>query len=315
MKLWAQDGPGWMPALWVVTGLGVGVAFVRRQRRLTDPLIDFSLFRRLAFSVSLGTFTLTTAIVFGSYVFIAQYLQLVLGLSPMQAGLWTLPGSAGVIVGSLLAPAIVRRARPAWVIGGGLTLASAGFAVLTQVDTLGLRGIIAGTVLTYLGLGPVFTLGTELVVGAAPPERAGAAAALSETSSEFGGALGIAVLGSIGTAIYRSRMASATLSGVPAQARLAARDTLGGAAAAANGLSRELGAQLLDSARSAFADAMHCTVAICAVLAALTAVAALFVLRRVQIGDPAPQAPETPCTPILACALADDRTAIASIRS
>ena len=131
-------------------------------------------------------------------------------------------------------------------------------------------------------LAPVFTLGTDLIVGAAPPERAGAAAAISETSSELGGALGIAVLGSIGTAIYRGIMAGAAFGGVPAGARGAARDTLGGATAAATRLPPDVGAALLHAARGAFATAMQATLVICAVVSALTGVMVLVALRDVR---------------------------------
>jgi DHA2 family multidrug resistance protein-like MFS transporter len=219
-------------------------------------------------------------VVFGSYVFIGQYLQLVLGLSPLEAGLWLLPGSCGVIASSLLAPAIVRRVHPASVIGTGLGLAAIGFVVLTRVSALGLAGLVTGSALLYVGLGPVFTLGTDLIVGAAPPERAGAAAAISETSSELGGALGIAILGSIGTASYRAAMAATALDGIAPEARRAARDTLGGAAAAAGQLPHQLGAPLLATARHAFAHALELTAAICAVVAAATAIGALVLLRR-----------------------------------
>jgi DHA2 family multidrug resistance protein-like MFS transporter len=280
MKVWAEHGRGWLPVASIAAGLAVGAAFVRRQRRLADPLVDLRLFRVPAFGASLATFTLTAAVVFGSYVFVGQYLQLVLGLSPLRAGLWMLPGSLGVIAGSMLAPTLVRRVAPAWVMGGGLALAALGFTLLTQVGRLGLAGLVAGTALTYVGLGPVFTLGTDLVVGAAPPQRAGAAAAMSETSSELGGALGIAVLGSVGTAVYRGLMAEAPLGGVPDAVREAARATLGGATAAAGALPDGAGAQLLDAARLAFTDALEITGAVCAVIAAATAVLAMTVLRR-----------------------------------
>jgi DHA2 family multidrug resistance protein-like MFS transporter len=292
MKLWAEHGPGRLAVASVAAGVAVGVAFVRRQRRLADPLVDLRLFRAPAFSASLATFTLTTAVVFGSYVFVGQYLQLVLGLSPLRAGLWMLPGSIGVIAGSMLAPAIVRRVAPAWVMGGGLALAAVGFTLLTQLGALGLAGLVAGTALTYVGLGPVFTLGTDLVVGAAPPARAGAAAAMSETSSELGGALGIAVLGSIGSAVYRGLMAEAPLGGLPSAAREAARATLGGATAAAGSLPDGAGARLLDAARSAFTQALELTGAVCAVVAAATALLAVTVLRRSRPGaEPRPERP------------------------
>jgi MFS transporter, DHA2 family, multidrug resistance protein len=284
VKGWAKEGLSATSALFILAGFGIGAVFVRRQRRLADPLIDLRLFRIPAFRVSLGTFTLTTLVVFGSYVFVAQYLQLVVGLTPLRAGLWMLPGSLGVIAGSMLAPAIVRRVHPAFVMGGGLGLATIGFGLLTQVGAAGLTGLVAGTSLVYLGLGPVFTLGTDLIVSAAPPERAGAAAAISETSSEFGGALGIAVLGSFGTAIYRSSLASADLAGIPVEARRAAAETLGGAAAAAQRLPDALGAELLATAQQAFVHAFEVTAAICSVTAAVTALAAIVLLRRHPAG-------------------------------
>ena len=280
MKRWAQDGAGWPPAGAIAAGLGVGFAFVRRQQRLADPLIDLRLFRVPAFRVSLATFMLTTAVVFGSYVYIGQYLQLVLGLSPLAAGLWLLPGSCAVIAGSLLAPAIVRRVQPAYVIASALALAAIGFALITRVGVLGLPALVGGSAILYLGLGPVFTLGTELVVGAAPPERARAAAAISETSSELGGAMGIAILGSVGTAIYRSAMAHVALDGIPVATRAVARDTLGGAAAAAAHLPAGARAALLLASRAAFGHALQMVAAISALVAVAVAVMALVALRR-----------------------------------
>jgi DHA2 family multidrug resistance protein-like MFS transporter len=165
---------------------------------------------------------------------------------------------------------------------GGLMLAALGFAVLTRLADTGIAGVVAGSILLSLGLAPVFTLGTDLIVGAAPPEGAGAAAAFSETSSELGGALGIALLGSIGTAIYRGGMAGAGLEGVPPEAQNVARDTLGGATAEAARLSTEAGARLLETARAAFGHALQVTVAICALVSALTAILVLMTLRRIQ---------------------------------
>lgn len=294
MKVVAREGLSAVPLLFVLGGLAVGHLFIRRQRRLADPLIDLRLFKVPAFRVSLATFTLTTLVVFGSYVFIAQYLQLVLGLSPLTAGLWMLPGSIGVIAGSMLAPAIVRRVHPGFVMGGGLGLATIGFVVLTQVGSGRLAPLVVGSALVYLGLGPVFTLGTDLIVSAAPPEKAGAAAAISETSSEFGGALGIAVLGSVGTAIYRTTMGQAALEAVPVEARAAARETLGSAVAAAESLGDPAGAQLLATARAAFVDALQITATICAVVAAATAITAVVVLRRIRPGAHAEPATASP---------------------
>jgi DHA2 family multidrug resistance protein-like MFS transporter len=169
--------------------------------------------------------------------------------------------------------------------GAGLVAAAIGFAVLSRIAETGLAGLVTGSLIFSLGLAPAITLGTDLIVGSAPRERAGAAAAISETSSEFGGALGIAILGSIATAIYRADMARAVLDGVPAEARRTARDTLGGAAAAAAALPDQVGARLLDAARVAFTHALQVTVAICAVVSALAAIVAVVALRRIRAGE------------------------------
>jgi MFS transporter, DHA2 family, multidrug resistance protein len=285
LKRIAEDGLAWLPVLCIVTGLIVGLQFVRRQRRLADPLIDLRLFRVPAFSASLATYTLGTFVAFGAYIFIAQYLQLVLGLSPLAAGLWTVPSMAGFIVASMLVPVMVRRIRPAYLMAAGLVLAAVGFGMLTEVDgPSGLATIVIGSVIYSLGISPVVILATDLIVGSAPVERAGAAAAISETSSEFGGALGIAIMGSIGTAVYRSVMADEVLAGVAPEAARAARGTLGGALAVAERLPNQLGGELLGTAREAFAQAFELTGAICAAIAVATAILAVVVLRSVRAG-------------------------------
>ena len=191
----AGGGTGWLPVQAIVAGLAIAALFVRRQQKLDDPLIDLKLFRSPGFSASLAVNMLGFFMAFGTFLFIAQYLQLVMGMGPLEAGLWTAPSAGGFIVGSQLAPAISRRVRLAFVMAGGLALAAVGFAVLTQVGGLhGLAALVTGYVLVSLGLAPVFTLATDLIVGTAPPQHAGAASAIAETSSEFGGALGIAML-------------------------------------------------------------------------------------------------------------------------
>ncbi|MCI0689515.1 MAG: MFS transporter, partial [Sporichthyaceae bacterium] len=196
LKQIAQDGLAWLPVLSILVGLALGVAFVRRQLTLADPLIDLRLFRVPAFSASLATYGLSIFALFGGFLFLPQFLQLVLGLTPLQAGLWTVPWALSFVVGSMLTPVIVRRVRPAVVMAAGLALAAAGFGMFTQIDAAsGLAFFVIGSVVFSLGTAPVFTLTTDLIVGSAPPERAGAAAAISETGAEFGGALGIAIFG------------------------------------------------------------------------------------------------------------------------
>ncbi len=293
LKQIAEDGLEWLPALSIVAGVAVGFAFLRRQQTLRHPLIDLRFFRLPAFSASLAIYLIGTFVAFGSFVFMAQYLQLVVGLSPLEAGLWTLPWAIAFILGSNLTPLFVCRFSPASVMAGGLALTAAGLGVLTQVDSAsGLAVLVTGSVIYSLGLAPVFTLATDMIVGSAPPERAGAAAAISETSSEFGGALGIAILGSIGTAVYRSLMVNALPEGISSEASEAAQGTLGGAVAVAEQLPAQLGTALLGPAREAFVHAFELTTAISAVVALAAAIGAAVLLRRIDRDSVAEHQPE-----------------------
>jgi DHA2 family multidrug resistance protein-like MFS transporter len=286
LKQFAQHGlateQGWIPAIAIVAGVIAGVLFVRRQRTLADPLIDLRLFQSPAFSVALATYTLATFVVFGVFVFISQYLQLVLGLSPLHAGLWTMPFAGSFILGSMITPLIVRRARPMLVISIGLLLSTIGFVMMTRIgDGPGALPLLVASFVTFcLALAPVFTLATDVVVGSAPPERAGAAAALSETGSELGGALGIAILGSIGTAWYRGVMANALPPAIPPDAVDAARGTLGGAIAVAGQLPDHLSAELLSTARSAFTQALELSAVISAAVVLAAAMMTMVLVKR-----------------------------------
>jgi DHA2 family multidrug resistance protein-like MFS transporter len=153
---------------------------------------------------------------------------------------------------------------------------------------------VTGSVAFSLGSAPMTTLATDLMVGTAPPERAGAASAISETSSEFGGALGIAILGSIGSAVYRGQMADAIPAGVPPQAAEAARDTLGGALAVAEQLSDQLGGPLVEAARQAFTSGLQLAFAISAAIAVGIAILVAVLLRGVDAGSE-PEEPPAPC--------------------
>jgi MFS transporter, DHA2 family, multidrug resistance protein len=283
LKQIAQDGPQSTSIVAILAGLLVGYAFVRRQTRLADPLIDLRLFRIPAFSASLAVYTLGILVVFGAFLFIFQYLQLVEGLSPLRAGLWTLPSFVSFIVGSLLAPALVHRVRPAYVMAGGLAVGAVGFALLTQVGAdSGLAVIVSSSVVFSLGMAPLFTLTNDLILGAAPPERAGAASAISETGAELGGALSIALLGTLGTFVYRTQLADTMPAGVPPEQAEAAEDTLGGAVAVSEELPDSLGDQLLDVARDAFTQGLQAAALTSAVLSAGAAFVAVVFMRNVR---------------------------------
>jgi DHA2 family multidrug resistance protein-like MFS transporter len=268
----------------IAAGLVLGALFVRRQRQLADPLIDLELFAKPAFSASVATYGLTIFVLFGAFLFLPQYLQLVLGLSPLEAGIWGIPSQLAFIGGSMAAPALSRRVRPAVAMAIGLVFAAGGYVFFTQIDqTTTFLPYALASVVFSLGSAPVFTMTNDLIIGSAPPERAGAAAGISETSAEFSGALGIAVFGSIGVAIYRRLLADASLPSVPSEAFDAALDTLGGALAVAAELPAEMGAQLIGAARAAFLVGVR----LCAGISVVASVVlAAFVFARLRHVEP-----------------------------
>lgn len=292
IKELAKDGVATLPVLAIVTGLVIGAVFARRQRTLANPLLDLTLFANRKFSASLGTLTLALFAMSGVFFFLAQYLQLVLGYSPFEAGLWTLPQALAMIVAATLTSTVVRFVRPAYVMSAGLLVAMAGFALLARLDgSSDVLLLVAGQVIMSLGFGPTVILGIDMIVGAAPPERAGAASAVSETGQEFGLAIGVAILGSIGTAVYRRSLDDSLPAGIPAADATTARDTLGGALEVAGGLPGGVGTELAEAARQAFTQGLQVNVVIAAVLTTGAALLPVLLLRHVR---PASETMEDP---------------------
>jgi MFS transporter, DHA2 family, multidrug resistance protein len=296
VKRIAGHGADWVAAATILSGLVIGAVFLRRQRNLADPFIDLGLFRRVTFSAALAVNILGFFVAFGTFLLIAQYLQLVIGLSPLAAGLWSAPSGIAFVVGAMLTPRIVTYLRPPHVIAIGFVIAALGFGLLTQTGTTHDLAIVATAYAVFsLGLAPVFTLASDLIVSTAPPERAGAAAGISEMSAELGGALGIALLGSVVTFIYRQTVASALGDDLPPDVREAARDTLGGAISVAGALPDELGAGLVTVSRGAFVEAFQTTVLACAAIALIAAAGTARVFGRLQrnsAGEPPSNAAE-----------------------
>ena len=298
LKQIAQSGVGPAPILSIVAGLVLGVVFVRRQLTLADPLIDLRLFRLPAFSASLATYGLAILVMFGGFLFLPQYLQLVRGLSPFEAGLWTLPWALAFVVGSMVTPRLARVVKPSALMSAGLAISAIGYWMVTSFDsTTGFPMFGLSAFVLSIGVAPVFTLTTDLIIGSAPPERAGAAGAISETSAEFGGALGIAVFGSIGVAVYRALLADAIPPGVTPEATGTAMATLGGALEVAGQLSGAAGDALRDAARGAFVRGLRICAAISAVGSVALAVFALTSLRDVRGSSETSEmpSPEAPC--------------------
>ncbi|MGW5880114.1 MFS transporter [Nocardiopsis terrae] len=278
LKEFARNGFSVMPLVAVLLGLAVGVAFVYRQRSLSSPLLDLSLFRSLPFSVLLCAMLLTMFVAGGTYLFVTQYMQLVVGQSPLGAGLWLLPGALLLIVTSMTAPVMASFVRPAYVVAAGLLVSGAGHAVLAFVDgSSSVTVAVVGFTLILGGGGPLIALGTDLVLSSAPDERAGSASALAETSTELGTALGIAVLGSIGAFVYRSSVL--VPEDLPAPAADSARDSLAATAVAAEELPSGVATPLLETAQAAFTNAVT---AIGGINAALSVVLALLILATLR---------------------------------
>ncbi|MGQ0673869.1 MAG: MFS transporter [Hyphomicrobium sp.] len=281
IKRIAEGGPPLESALAVALGLVAGALFVRRQARLADPMIDVRLLRTPGLRTALAINILGLFTVFATFLFIAQYLQLVLGMGPLEAGLWTAPSGIVFALGSIVTPFVLRHASPASVLIVGFVIAAIGFAMLTQLrgqDDLGL--LFAGMIVLCIGLAPVGAITTDLVLSSAPPERAGAASAISETSFEFGAAAGIAVLGSVFTAVYRLALDPSDFAGVSPAAATAARESLGGAMEAVRQLPFDDGQRLTRAAREAFALAFAVASALSAACALGAAALSGTLLRR-----------------------------------
>ena len=258
VKETAAHGPTVAALLVGLAGVLAGVLFVRRQRRLADPMLDLRLFALPRFRVAVFTNLLAVFALAGVLFFGSQYLQLVLGRSPLEAGLLMLPGLAASVLGSLAAAWLVRRWRAAVVLAGALVVTAFGAAAFLLVDAVsGAEAFVRGFVGIGLGAGVAMTVAADLVVGSAPAERAGAAAAISETAYETGLALGVALLGSTVMAIFRRGL---DLSLLPDDAVATASGSLSGAVEVARELPAAVAQEFLSSANQAFVSGIHLTV-------------------------------------------------------
>jgi DHA2 family multidrug resistance protein-like MFS transporter len=265
LKQIASHGLTLTAAAAIAAGAAIGFAFVRRQKRLEHPLLDLAMFRNRSFTAALVAMMLVTLVGPGVAFLVSQYLQLIVGLSPLEAGVWSLLPAVAIVGGFLLAPILFRWIPRVYVAAGGLALGAVSLLLLTATDvTAGpLLPTLAQT-LFFLGASPLIVLGMDLVVGSAPVERSGEASAISETGTELSAALGVAGFGSIAAAVY--------VGGLPADAPDAVRETLASAVG--------VDPTLLAVAREAFVSGLHVTGVIAAVIVAAAAVLAALLLRR-----------------------------------
>ncbi|MGW5528775.1 MFS transporter [Streptomyces xanthochromogenes] len=227
LKKFAADGFSPAPAVCVAAGLVVGAVFVRRQLTRRDALISRELFRPgRGFGAAISLNSIATFAMMGSAYFTTQYIQSVLGMSSLRAALWSVAPSLAVGIAAPTATVVARKVNRAYVIATGFALAAIGYVLLTLAGTDSLWTVLAGAAVIGMGIVTVMALVSDMALASAPVEKASSAASLLETGQEFGGALGMAVLGSIGTAVYRADM--------PDSAPAAARETLGAALAGAD---------------------------------------------------------------------------------
>lgn len=267
----------------LLAGILIGLWFVIRQLRSADPLLDVRLFANRTVSGALIVFLLSAAALGGVYSLFTQYLQQVQGLSPMQAGLSIIPAAAVLIVVSTLSPMFARKFRPGNVIAIGLLTQVVGYTLFTQLDAgTGLALVIASFVITYPGVAPSMALTTDLVVSSVPPQKAGGASGLATTVNDLGISLGVAIIGSIGIATYRSQITDTLPDGVPEEAAAAAKTGIDGALSAASQLPDAVGASLTAAAQQAFTSGLNIAGLVSAIIAALAALIAATRLRHIR---------------------------------
>ncbi|ALE93026.1 MFS transporter [Arthrobacter alpinus] len=281
----AQSGLSVINVALIVAGLALGTVFVRRQLRRKNPMMDVTLFKNPVFSGSVGANLLSIFALVGFLYFITQHLQLVVGLSPTHAAFVLVPGLALTIVSGLLAASLANRFKPSWLVAGGLFLNASAFLIVWLNTDGSVTGIIAAFVVLGVGVGMAETISNDLILSAAPPAKAGAASAISETAYEVGSVLGTAVLGSILAAAYRMNVV--VPAGVSLEGTNTASQTLGGAIDVAATLPADQGAALLDSAKHAF-DSGSGIVAMVSVIVMLGAALMCLWTLRTAVSNPEP---------------------------
>lgn len=271
VKHFARHGLDWQGVIALLIGALGLLLFIKRQRRLANPLLDLSLFRGRSFTAALLILLVGLMGVGGAMLLVTQYLQLVSGLSPRVAGAWMGPPALAMLVAAISAPLLTRRFPVGRVVTGALLFSVLGYLMLAWVDAEARTiQVVSGFALIYLGLGAIAALGTDLVVAAAPTGKAGSAASLSETVQELGVALGVAILGSLSGSLYR----------------ICAAEQLGALSTAVNeslwqavSVADQLPAGVLKQAREIFTQSLNLTALITAVGIGLLAMVPVITLR------------------------------------
>jgi EmrB/QacA subfamily drug resistance transporter len=257
------------------TSAAVLGAFLAWELRAREPMLDVRLFRNPRFSGASAAITLVFFAMFGTIFFLTQYLQGVLGYSALEAGLRVSPVAVGLILGGPISAKLAGRIGTKRVVTGGLVLVALGLMIITQFTVDSTYGIVAAHLIVLgFGMGMAMAPATESVMGALPLEKASVGSAVNDTTRTTGGALGVAILGSLLASQYRGDMNQA-VSGLPDDAAATASDTLSGGLAVAQRIGD---AGLADAAQHAFMNGMHVAAMAAAAVALAGALVAYLVI-------------------------------------
>ncbi len=264
----------------IVVGVVFGYLFVRRQRSHSNPLMDMELFTNRRFSVAVSVNTVLQFSMLGMMMMTSTFFLVTLDISPFRASLWRLPAVLTLVLGLVIGGLMARKLRPGAIVGIGLGIAALGFLMMSFADQHnGLWVIVVGSSVMTTGVGIVVILATDIILATAPPERAGSAAGLAETSNEFGGALGITVLGSLAGAIYRVGITDDVPPGLPDEASEAIRATVEGGDAVSGMLPAPIGPALGDAVATAYTTGVAWASAAGAALLLVIGIAGAVLLR------------------------------------
>ncbi|MER6226074.1 MFS transporter [Streptomyces sp900105755] len=273
----ATHGLTGVTAAAALLGVAALYGFVRRQLTMPRPLLDMRLFRNRGFSGAVLADLLTVLGMSGLVFFLSQFLQLVQGRHPFEAGLAEVPAAVGAVAAGLVAGRAARRYSVRAVVSGGLAAVGVALAALTTLSqSTGYPVLGAALLVVGVGAGFSFTVTADVILSSVPKDQAGAASAVSETAYELGAALGIALLGSIVTGVYRGFTAPP---GTPA----AAHESLGAALEASKAMPAPSAADMLTAARDSFTHGLHLASGAGAAVLLATAAAAWFLLRNQRL--------------------------------
>jgi EmrB/QacA subfamily drug resistance transporter len=281
------QAPSWgWGSIRTVTGFTIGVitmtGFIAWERRRVEPMMDVTVFRNVRFSAASTAITVAFFALFGFIFLITQYFQFVRGYDTLSAGVHTLPFAVATGITAPMSPVVARRLGRRTTVAGGLALMACGFMVASTIDLQSsyFGSVMISMVLIASGLGLVTAPSTDTILSSLPPEKAGVGSAINDVTREFGGVLGVAVVGSVFSSVFGARLVD-RLGGsdIPGPALDAASESMGAALAIARQAPPEAQPALVDAARAAFLDGFGAGSVVCAVAVGIGAVAVLVALR------------------------------------